>query len=182
MITHETGQLTALPFAKADIEQTVPARFERVACRLPDQEALVGNGQRWTYQELNRRVNQLAHAIRTRTRPGLGCVAFLVDHSPGMVITTLAVLKAGKVYLALHPEMPAAAGRDIVRDAAPDLLLTTSALEARARSIAVGLCATLRLDEISERDAEEDPPSLKDRMTWRRSFTPQAQPASRREW
>lgn len=172
---------SALPLAKADIEQTVPTRFEQVASRFPDQVALVGKSQRWTYQELNRRVNQLAHAIRARTRPGLGCIAFLVNHSPEMVLATLAVLKAGKVYLALHPEMPAAAQLEIVRDAAPELLLTTSTLESRARSSAAGLCATLRLEEISELQGAENPRSWIGPQD-RRSFTPRAQPASPKEW
>ena len=102
-----------LPFTRADLEQTVYVRFEQVVRRFPNHIALVGNGERWTYLDLNRRVNRIGHAIKESTKPGVGCVAFLLDHWPEMVIATLAVLKAGKVYLAIHPRTPATAQREI---------------------------------------------------------------------
>ena len=106
---------TVLPFTRADIEQTVPARFAQAVRHFPDHVALTGKGRRWTYRELDRRTNGLARAIRERARPGSGCVAYLVDHSPEMVIATLAVLKAGKTYLAIYPAMPGPKQADIVR-------------------------------------------------------------------
>ena len=44
-----------------------------------------------------------------------------------MVIATLAVLKAGKTYLAIHPAMPATRQAEIVRDVTPELIVTTAA-------------------------------------------------------
>jgi len=163
-MTTETGEaalsLDLLPFTRADIEQTVPVRFEQVVRRFPDHIALVGSGQRWTYLDLNKRINRTSHAIKTFTEPGIGCVAFLLDHSPEMVIATLAVLKAAKVYLAIHPGTPATAQREIVRDATPELMLTTAKLESRAREITAGACAVLRLDDIDERYSETNPYAL----------------------
>ena len=104
---------SGLPFTRADIEQTVPARFAQVVRRFPDHVALTGKGRQWTYRDLDGRANWIAHAIRERARPGSGCVAYLVDHSPEMVIATLAVLKAGKTYLAIYPAMP---GREAGRN------------------------------------------------------------------
>ena len=150
--------LSGLPFTRADIEQTVPARFAQVARRFPDQIALTGHGRQWTYRELDRRANWLAHAIRERTRPGIGCVAYLVDHSPEMVIAALAVLKAGKTYLAIYPAMPGTRQADIVRDVAPELILTTAAHDSRARELAAGACSILHLDETDGGSAEEGPP------------------------
>ena len=72
-MTTKTGEaaifLDFLPFTRADIEQTLPARFEQAVRRFPDHIALVGNGQRWTYLDLNRRVNRIAHAIKGSRRP-----------------------------------------------------------------------------------------------------------------
>ena len=106
------------PLHGPTLSKRCSVRFEQVVRRFPDHIALVGNGERWTYLDLNRRVNRIAHAIKESTKPGVGCVVFLLDHSPEMVIATLAVLKAGKVYLAIHPGTPATAQREIVRDAA----------------------------------------------------------------
>ncbi|HEX9983145.1 MAG TPA: AMP-binding protein, partial [Thermoanaerobaculia bacterium] len=132
---------------RADIEQTVPARFEIVVQQVPDRLALRGDGRSWTYAELNRAVNRLAHAIHGRTPYGSGRVAYLVDQSPEMVIVTLAILKAGKTYVAIHPHTPAAAQREILLDVGPDLLLTTAAREREARGIVGGICQVLVLGD-----------------------------------
>ena len=150
---------TALPFTRGDIDQTVPGRFAQVVRTFPDHVALTGKGRQWTYRELDHHANGLAHAIRAHARPGSGCVAYLVDHSPEMVVATLAVLKAGKTYLALYPAMPAARQADIVRDVGPELIVASAAHEGRAREIAAGSCPILRLDE-GEAASTADGPEL----------------------
>ena len=147
-----------LPFTRADIEQTIPARFEAVARRFAGRLALTGGGRRWTYGELNGQANRIAHAIRGRTPRGAGSVAYLLGQSPEMVIATLSVLKAGKTYIAIHPRMPLEAQAEIMRDIAPELLLTTADLEPRARELAAGACDVLTLGAIDERYPDGDPP------------------------
>ena len=148
---------SGLPFTRADIEQTVPSRFAQVVRSFPDRVALKGKGRQWTYRELDGRANWIAHAIREHARPGSGCVAFLVDHSPEMVIATLAVLKAGRTYLAIYPAMPGARQAEIVQDVAPELILTTAATESRARELAGGVCPVLCLDESDGGSADDGP-------------------------
>ena len=111
----DTAPSFVLPFARADIEQTVPARFEQVVSHFSDRIALTGGERSWTYRELNGQVNRIARAILDSAGTGPGCVAYLLDHSPEMVIAALAVLKAGKTYLAIHPAMPAPAQLEIMR-------------------------------------------------------------------
>jgi amino acid adenylation domain-containing protein len=76
-----------------------------------------------------------------------------------MVIATLAILKAGKTYLAVHPRMPLTAQAEVMTDIEPDLLLTTAALRARALELAAGACDVMIIDEIDERYPETDPPA-----------------------
>ena len=87
-------------------------------------------------------------------------MAFLLDHSPEMVIATLAVLKAGKVYLAIHPGTPSCstAGYSSGCEARTDA--DNRALESRAREVAAGVCAILRLDDIDEHYSEANPHAL----------------------
>jgi hypothetical protein len=125
-----------LAFGRDEIEGSLPARLERIAAYQPHHIAISGNGVQLTYAQLNRRVNQLAHAILERTQPGVGCIAYLAGHSPDMVICALAALKAVKAYLCVHPGLPATAQREIIADASPDLLLTVKLFEARADQIA----------------------------------------------
>ena len=155
-ISEERAPLSNLPFPRAEIEQSIPARFEQVVRCFPHSIALTGNARQWTYSELNSTVNRIACAIRALTPPEVGCVAFLLEQSPEMVIATLAVMKAGKAYLGIHPEMPAAAQRGIIRDAAPELILTTAKLRSRTREIADGACEVLVIDEPGERYPDQN--------------------------
>jgi acyl-coenzyme A synthetase/AMP-(fatty) acid ligase len=148
-----------LPFKRETINQSVPARFEHVVAQAPDQIALTGDGRVWTYAELNRQANRIAHAIKANTKPGIGCVAILANQSPEMVIATLAVTKTGKVYFGIHPGLPPAAQLEILKDAAPDLILSTASLAHRAREIAPDLCPTLVLEGIDEFYSEYNPES-----------------------
>ncbi|MEA2464018.1 MAG: hypothetical protein QOJ98_1765, partial [Acidobacteriota bacterium] len=147
-----------LAFTRADIEQTIPARFETVVQQVPERLALRGGGRSWTYAELNRAANRIAHAIRGCTPAGSGRIAFLADQSAEMVLATLAILKGGKTYVAIHPHMPAVAQRQILVDVGPDLLLATSARESDARGISAGICEVLLLETAEERYRDDDPP------------------------
>jgi non-ribosomal peptide synthetase component F len=124
---------------------------------VPDHVALIGKGRQWTYRQLDAHANGIAHAIADRALTASGCVAYLIDHSPEMVVATLAILKAGKTYLSIYPAMPAARQREIVRDVAPDLILTTAAQESRARELAGDAVPVLRLDDPRIQPAEDGP-------------------------
>jgi amino acid adenylation domain-containing protein len=152
----QAAGLAPLPLERDDIEQTIPSRFEHVARAFPDHLALTGSGRQWTYDALNRRANQIASAIRARTRPGPGCVAHLFDLSSEMVLAAVAVLKAGKTCLAIHPGMPDEAQNAIVRDASPDLILASEALAAAARTMAAGGCDVLTITDVDDTSGSEN--------------------------
>lgn len=158
-MTRKEGKtlLAYSPFTKDTIKLTVSKRFEHVAAHFANQTALTGCGQSWTYASLNRRANRIAHAILDKAKTGIGCVALLVEQSPDMVIAILAILKAGKIYLGVHPGLPAAAQRGILEDAAPELILATPKLAERAFEISADLCQSLILDDIDERYSDMNP-------------------------
>jgi len=59
-----------------------------------------------TYEQLNEKVNQLAHLLRAEgVRPGT-IVALMVERSFAMIIGVLAIVKAGGAYLPLSPDNP----------------------------------------------------------------------------
>ncbi|MGW9407953.1 AMP-binding protein [Streptomyces diastaticus] len=103
---------------------TVVEVFERQAARRPEAIAVCDAGGRLTYAELDRRTNRLAHELRAR---GVGAevpVALLVRRSADLVVTLLAVLKAGGVYIALDHHLPAERRTAILLDARPALVVT----------------------------------------------------------
>jgi len=78
-----------------------PQLFEAQVARTPDNVALLFEGQRLTYRELNRRANQLAHYMSAQ---GVGpevCVGLYLERSPELVVGVLGILKAGGACLLL---------------------------------------------------------------------------------
>jgi amino acid adenylation domain-containing protein len=80
--------------------------FEQRAQQCPGAVALVSQGERFTYRELNERANRLARTLRSH---GVGpdvLVGLYLDRGSDLVTAVLAVLKAGGAYLPLDPAYP----------------------------------------------------------------------------
>ncbi|WP_047197779.1 non-ribosomal peptide synthase/polyketide synthase [Caldimonas brevitalea] len=103
--------------------------FEAQAQRTPDATALVCGEQRYSYAELNRRANQLAHHLRGLGAGPDGLVALAVERSPEMVVGVLGILKSGAAYVPLDPAYPADRLAYMVEDARPLCLLTQRSLQ-----------------------------------------------------
>ncbi|WP_189986788.1 amino acid adenylation domain-containing protein [Streptomyces capoamus] len=109
----------------------LPAMFEEQAARTPERAAVLHRGIRLTYAELNARANRLAHLlVRRGAGPGR-LVALALPRSERMIVTLLAVLKAGAGYLPVDPQYPADRLRYILQDARPALVLTESSVAQR---------------------------------------------------
>ncbi|HEU5138276.1 MAG TPA: amino acid adenylation domain-containing protein [Steroidobacteraceae bacterium] len=109
-------------------ERLVHELFEAQVRKAPDACAVVCEGQRLTYGELNRRSNQLAHHLR---RQGIGAdvpVAVYVERGPDMIVGLLGILKAGGAYLPIDLNSPRTQVEYMLRDAAPQVLLTQQSL------------------------------------------------------
>ena len=80
--------------------------FEQWAAETPHALAISCGERRLTYAELNAAANRLARQLLKR---GVGAdvrVALCLDRSPDMIVSLLAVLKAGGTYLPLDPSYP----------------------------------------------------------------------------
>ncbi|MCP4664527.1 MAG: amino acid adenylation domain-containing protein, partial [bacterium] len=100
----------------------------------PEAVALVCGRRHLSYEELNRRANQLAHHLRRsgvgpETRVGIG-----VERSPEMVIGLLGILKAGGAYVPLDPSYPRGRLRTMREDSGASILLTRESLAGRFHS------------------------------------------------
>ncbi|MDV7401515.1 AMP-binding protein, partial [Arthrospira platensis SPKY1] len=91
-----------------DHHDTIPRAFERQVAAHPEQIALVVQGCALTYRELNSRANQLSRFLTEKgLQPGQ-YVGVFCERSVDMVVSLLAILKAGAAYLPLDPEYPQA--------------------------------------------------------------------------
>ncbi len=86
--------------------QTIHGRFEEQARITPEQPALVMEGCFLTYRELNERANQLARVLRNKGVVSETIVALMTERSLEMIVSMLAVLKAGGAYLPIDPSYP----------------------------------------------------------------------------
>jgi hypothetical protein len=86
-----------IPFPKAAIEQSIPARFEQQVAQYPTHIAIKTGPYILTYDALNRRANQLARAILERQPTGNSPIALLLDHGAPTITALLAILKAGQI-------------------------------------------------------------------------------------
>jgi amino acid adenylation domain-containing protein len=111
---------TAVSYPAPDNLERLLADQER---RTPMSTAVVYEREELTYRELHRRANQLAHLL---SRLGVGpetVVAVAVERSLEMVVSLLAVLKAGGAYLPLDPDYPEERLRFMLADSRAALLL-----------------------------------------------------------
>ncbi|GHC45190.1 non-ribosomal peptide synthetase [Streptomyces cinnamoneus] len=101
-------------------------RFEAMAHKHGDATAVSCDGRRLTYRELDRRANALAHHLAaTGIRPG-DLVALALEREVEMVVSILATLKAGAVYVPIDPGYPEDRIRTTVEDAGVRLVIATA--------------------------------------------------------
>ncbi|HEU5228003.1 MAG TPA: amino acid adenylation domain-containing protein [Ktedonobacteraceae bacterium] len=102
--------------------------FEAQATQYPDTIAIVFEDKQVSYQELNRRANQLAHYLRSQRVEMDVLVGLHLERSIEMIVALLATFKAGGAYVPLDPQYPQERLHFILHDTALTLLLTTSDL------------------------------------------------------
>lgn len=95
---------TAVDYPK---DKTIAILFEEQAAQTPDSVALVFEDRQLTYRQLNGISNQFAHYLRTNYNIQAGDIlAVSLQRSEWLVITMMALLKAGVAYLPIDPEYP----------------------------------------------------------------------------
>ncbi len=101
---------------------TVPAAFDAVVSRWPDELAVLDGNRPWTFSELNDLANDIAGILPDEPRIGI-----ILDHSILMIASMLAVFKAGKAYVPMEPDFPVERIRDILQEAEIRTVITQKA-------------------------------------------------------
>jgi amino acid adenylation domain-containing protein len=86
--------------------------------------AVLFEDQQLTYQELNQRANQLAHALIARGIGQEDLVGIAMERSLELVVGLLGILKAGAAYLPLDPVYPRERLAFMLKEGQVSLLLT----------------------------------------------------------
>lgn len=116
---------TAQPYPK---NKKIHELFEEQVLITPDKIAVEHNDIQLSYRELNSRSNQLARVLlKHNITPG-SLVGILLGNSVEVVISILAVLKAGAAYLPIDPEYPVERIEYILDNSGTGLVITGSAI------------------------------------------------------
>ncbi len=105
--------------------------FEAQARRSPDAPAVVMGGTRVSYGELDARANRLARRLRTSGAGPESRVGVLLDRSPDLVVTLLAIWKTGAAQVPFDPCVPDARLHDLLTGAGCSLVVTERAHASR---------------------------------------------------
>ncbi|MEU7644641.1 non-ribosomal peptide synthetase [Streptomyces huasconensis] len=119
-------------------DSTVADLFAAQVRRTPDAVALEAGEERLTYRELDARAAVLAARL---TGAGVGPelpVGVLMDRSVDLIVTQLALVRTGGVFVPLDGRAPAERLRRTLAEAGADLLLTDAAWETTAREVLPG--------------------------------------------
>ncbi|WP_223636166.1 non-ribosomal peptide synthetase [Corallococcus sp. EGB] len=112
-------------------DSTLPSVFQQVVARFPEKVAVEFGDARLTYRELDARANQLAWHLRSLGVTADARVAVALERSLDLVVSLVAILKAGAAYVPLDPAYPRSRLDAMVEDARPHVLLTSRALLSR---------------------------------------------------
>ncbi|MFB5265667.1 amino acid adenylation domain-containing protein [Paenibacillus enshidis] len=104
-------------------DQLYPALFENRVSQSPDHVAVIFGEDNWTYSRINNRANQLALKLQ---EIGVGPempVNLFMERSVDLLVSVLAILKAGAAFVPIDPELPADRIMDILEDTRSPFIL-----------------------------------------------------------
>ena len=127
--------------------------FAQHAVATPDAVAARYRDRSLTYSQLDRRSNQMAHALIARGARAEARIAVCVEPEFDILIALLGVLASGAVYVPIDPTYPAARIRAILEDTQPTLIISRAYLIER---LAFADFATLALDNDAALAALDD--------------------------
>lgn len=105
------------------VSRSIHDAFAKQAAQTPEAVAVSAGDVTVTYRELDERANRLAHRLQSL---GVGPevpVAIALKRSPHVIVSFLAVLKAGGFYLPLHHDRPAERQQWIIEQTGARVLL-----------------------------------------------------------
>jgi amino acid adenylation domain-containing protein len=151
---HPSGNF--IPFPTEAIDKSIPELFEKQVRAYPNRLAVRTRHHVFTYDELNRAANRLAHAIVGQRGRGEENIALLLEHGALQIVAILGVLKAGRVYVPLDPSYPRKRLAYMLEDSQAELLLTNQS----NRSLADALAQNVRVIDIGELDSTSSAENL----------------------
>ena len=151
---HPTG--TFVEFAKDEIEQSIPARFEKIVRLYPDRLAVTSGNRSLTYDGLNRAANRIGRAIVALRGEASEPIALLFENGIDVITAIFGLLKAGKFYVVLNPSFPFERNIGVLKDSQARLIVTAKGYLELAQKLAGNDRTLLNCDEIDVSPCSDD--------------------------
>jgi amino acid adenylation domain-containing protein len=142
-------------FAAYPKEKALPCFLNKCALLYPDKIALKFHGRNLTYKDLYQSSNKLAALLINNGIKTGDIIALALDRSPEMVISLLAILKAGAAYVPLDPEYPKDRIEFMLDDSSAKILLTSKKYYKHFQSGAIEILIEDALEEIKTYSPDE---------------------------
>ncbi|SFJ91368.1 non-ribosomal peptide synthetase [Thermoflavimicrobium dichotomicum] len=127
IITEEEKQQLLVGFNQTYTDyprnKTIQQLFEEQVEKTPEQVALIYQGESMTYQQLNKKSNQLARALKKKGVQREQIVGIISERSFDMIVGLLGILKAGGAYMPIDPTYPADRIEYMLEDSGTQLLI-----------------------------------------------------------
>jgi amino acid adenylation domain-containing protein len=143
---HPTG--TFERFEKSQVEQSIPARFERMVRRDPRRLAVKTGSDALTYEALNQAANRVAHALLARALAGSPPVALLLRNGPAFVAASLGAIKAARVQVILDSTFPRARLEAMLEQSGAAVVITDARNAPLARELAGPRRSVLEIERL----------------------------------
>ena len=132
--------------------------FENVVRKFPDKIAIKKDNESLTFFELNKKANQLANYLIKEGIKKEDCVGILFNKSINMLVSLLAVLKTGAVYIPIDKKYPIERIKYIIQDSNLKIMITNNKLDTEYDDL---LNKIIILDDVEEQLEEETSEDLK---------------------
>jgi amino acid adenylation domain-containing protein len=107
------------------MDKTIVDFFEEQSDKTPDNIAVVFEGNKLSYQQLNEESDKLAaYLIANYNIQSNDLIGVMLDRSERMIIAILGILKTGGAYVCIDSEYPTDRKAYILKDAAVNVLIT----------------------------------------------------------
>jgi amino acid adenylation domain-containing protein/non-ribosomal peptide synthase protein (TIGR01720 family) len=139
--------------------KTIHQLFEAQVAATPGNIAIEYNGDTLTYKQLNERADQLAMLLRQKEIAPNIIVGILLHRSPALLISILAVLKAGGCYLPMDTDLPAERIEYLLTNSHSKLLIVSNESAASLQHIHSTATEVINIDKLEYTAAKISKPA-----------------------
>jgi amino acid adenylation domain-containing protein/non-ribosomal peptide synthase protein (TIGR01720 family) len=133
-----------------DVQQSLIDIIKQRVDQDPENTAIVFEQRELTYRELEERSNQFAHYLKSRGVKAETLVPICLYRSPEIIISILAVLKAGGAFVPLDPDYPQERISYMLQDTKASLIISSKAAKSKLEGN-----STAQLIELDGKDQDD---------------------------